>query len=289
MLNSCSEYCGYTAAVIGAISFGSFGVPIKYISKLNVDPLVMQSYKSMVCFLTCWFVVFLGEPIKFSYWGILSGMFWVPGATAGIVGIRNAGLAISVGMWSCLNVISSFCWGLGVFHERVKSIEGAARAALMLIVGLIGMAHYSSPVQQSSKKDIKSVDTEQIVQEDEEINIPLLKNISTVENIEMIHQDSIALTKNSIEVTSIDRKNTSTSRSTDASITTGETVSRRKKVDSIVVVEGNKCDDKETNKEGKYYLFCDSLKISQRNVGLLGAAINGIWGSHSLIPLHYAR
>ncbi len=71
MLDQCSETCGWIAGIIAAISFGTFGVPIRSTkAKLKVDPLVMQSYKSLMCFLTCWFVIPLGEPFKFTSWGI---------------------------------------------------------------------------------------------------------------------------------------------------------------------------------------------------------------------------
>ena len=71
MLDQCSDKCGWIAGFIAALSFGTFGVPIKAIKeKVKVDPLVMQSYKSLVCFLTCWFVIPLGEPFKFTPWGI---------------------------------------------------------------------------------------------------------------------------------------------------------------------------------------------------------------------------
>ena len=47
------------------------GVPIKSVkAKIKVDPLVMQTYKSVICFLTCWLVIPLGEPFKFTSWGI---------------------------------------------------------------------------------------------------------------------------------------------------------------------------------------------------------------------------
>jgi hypothetical protein len=42
MLDTCSDTCGWIAGVIGAFSFGSFGVPIKLVSNVKVDPLVMQ-------------------------------------------------------------------------------------------------------------------------------------------------------------------------------------------------------------------------------------------------------
>lgn len=59
-------------------------------------------------------------------------------------GIRNAGLAVSVGTWSSINVLVSFLFGIFIFQERVKSIVSVAFAFLTLIVGLIGMSRFSS-------------------------------------------------------------------------------------------------------------------------------------------------
>jgi hypothetical protein len=71
----------------------------------EVNFFVMQSYKTIVCFVTAWPVVFfLGETIQFAPWGIVSGLFWVP---------RNAGLAVAgVGTWSSIIVVSSFIFGI---------------------------------------------------------------------------------------------------------------------------------------------------------------------------------
>jgi hypothetical protein len=41
-LDHCTERCGCISAIIAAIAFGSFGVPIKQTKNINVDPLVMQ-------------------------------------------------------------------------------------------------------------------------------------------------------------------------------------------------------------------------------------------------------
>ena len=42
---------GWLAALVGAIGFGSFAVPIKgnAANSVDIDPLVMQSYKSLMC------------------------------------------------------------------------------------------------------------------------------------------------------------------------------------------------------------------------------------------------
>jgi hypothetical protein len=63
------------------LAFGTFGVPIKSDAarSVDIDPLVFQSYKTFVCFVTSWLVLVAGEEFTFSPWGIVSGLFWVPG------------------------------------------------------------------------------------------------------------------------------------------------------------------------------------------------------------------
>jgi hypothetical protein len=61
MGDSC-EVCGWTAAVLAMLAFGSFGVPIKSNASrsVDIDPLVFQSYKTLMCFVTSWLVLLLG-------------------------------------------------------------------------------------------------------------------------------------------------------------------------------------------------------------------------------------
>ena len=107
LLSGCTEACGWFAALVAVFSWGSFGVPIKSNVNVDVNFFVMQSYKTIVCFVTSWLVVFLGEPVRFTPWGIVSGLFWVPGAACGIYAIRNAGIAVAVGTWSSIQVSNS--------------------------------------------------------------------------------------------------------------------------------------------------------------------------------------
>mmetsp|Transcript_13667 Transcript_13667/g.17340 ORF Transcript_13667/g.17340 Transcript_13667/m.17340 type:complete len:132 (-) Transcript_13667:2-397(-) len=95
--NANSETCGWIAAVLAMICFGSFGVPIKgdAAKSVDIDPLVMQSYKTFMCFVASFFVLPLGVKFTFSPWGIVSGLFWVPSGVLAIYAIRNAGLALS--------------------------------------------------------------------------------------------------------------------------------------------------------------------------------------------------
>lgn len=142
---NCDDSCGWVAAVISVIGFGSFGVPVKMsFHKVDVHPLVMQSYKTLVCFLTCWLVILAGEEVRWTNWGLLSGVFWVPGATCGIYGIRWAGMAVAVGTWSSIIVMTSFWFGFVYFQEPIRNISHTCFALLLLLTGLIGMSRYSA-------------------------------------------------------------------------------------------------------------------------------------------------
>lgn len=137
---------GWLGALMGAIGFGSFAVPIKgeAADSVDVDPLVMQSYKTMMCFLTSWLVLLMGQEFSFTWWGVISGLFWVPSGCLNIFAIRNAGLAISQGIVSSTIVMVSFIWGNLIFQEEVKSDTMAYFAICQIMTGLWGMSYFSS-------------------------------------------------------------------------------------------------------------------------------------------------
>lgn len=61
MGDSC-EACGWVAAVVSMFAFGTFGVPVKSnaAKSVDVDPLVFQTYKTTMCFITSWLVLLCG-------------------------------------------------------------------------------------------------------------------------------------------------------------------------------------------------------------------------------------
>ena len=87
----------------------------------------------------------------FTPWSFVSAVLWVPGGTAGIYAIRRAGLAISVGIWSCVIVILSFIWGV-LFGEKQKSFIGAISSVIVLCLGLCGIAYFSSIELNTTEK-----------------------------------------------------------------------------------------------------------------------------------------
>ena len=46
----------------------------------------------------------------------MSGLFWVPGGVATVFAIKNAGLAIGIGVGSSFIVLVSFTWGIFIFE-----------------------------------------------------------------------------------------------------------------------------------------------------------------------------
>ncbi|KAL7471037.1 hypothetical protein ACHAXS_013729 [Conticribra weissflogii] len=166
---------GWIAAFIGAIGFGSFAVPIKgeAANSVDIDPLVMQSYKSLMCFLTSWLVLLLGQEFSFTWWGIVSGMFWVPAGAFNIFAIRNAGLAVSQGIVSSSIVMVSFIWGNLVFREEVQSQPVAYFAILQIMAGLWGMSYFSSVESSSPQHSDSDVDGDEkadLMLNDEEVD-----------------------------------------------------------------------------------------------------------------------
>ena len=64
---------------------------------------------------------------------------------ATVFAIKNAGLAIGIGVGSSFIVLISFIWGIFVFGEHVHSRLDACFAVGCMMTGLLGMAYYSAP------------------------------------------------------------------------------------------------------------------------------------------------
>jgi glucose uptake protein GlcU len=144
-MGSC-DACGWAGAFMSMLGFGSFGAPIKSdaAKSVDIDPLVFQSYKTFMCFVTSWLVLAFGEPFSYTPWGIVSACFWVPGGVAAIAAIKMTGLAVAMGTLSSFIVLVSFVWGIFVFEERIHSRGIACIAILLMMMGLCGMSYYSS-------------------------------------------------------------------------------------------------------------------------------------------------
>jgi len=258
LLSQCDDTCGWLAAVMSALCFGTYGVPLKSKStmKTKCDPLVIQTYQTVVFFIICWSVLLAGIELKWTMWGLASGLFWVPGSTLGIYAVRNAGLAISVGIWSSMIIIVSFFWGIVIFHEKVKSVQGACGAVCFLIIGLVGMSIYSSPKSGKILPNRK-------VENDEDVDITIEECPS--QNHALAHS-----TKKRILVSSQDLPNI------DAAKVPFE-------IEPLVHKAENETKPLDISKRS------NTNPVAHNRLGIACAIFNGVWGGSNLIPLHFAR
>ncbi|KAL7436882.1 hypothetical protein ACHAXH_003113 [Discostella pseudostelligera] len=178
-----NEITGLVSATLAALCFGSYGVPMKgeAATRVDVDPLVFQTYKAVAVLITSSVLILANNMLAengshasddsylifhrwtfsdFTPWAFVSAFLWVPGGTAGVYAIRHAGLAISVGIWSCVIVILSYVWGVWIFGEEQKSVWGAVRSVAVLCVGLCGSAYFSSREVDQDEKEENSAATE---------------------------------------------------------------------------------------------------------------------------------
>ena len=86
----------------------------------------------------------MGIEVRWTPWGILSGILWVSGGTGGIYAIRNAGMATAVGTWASVMVLINFIWGILIFKEPIHDFGSTCCAFFLLGCGLAGMSRYSS-------------------------------------------------------------------------------------------------------------------------------------------------
>mmetsp|Transcript_65815 Transcript_65815/g.174499 ORF Transcript_65815/g.174499 Transcript_65815/m.174499 type:complete len:380 (-) Transcript_65815:191-1330(-) len=129
-------------AILGSwLAFGSFAVPMKWksVTDAQVHPLIYQCYKTFWTFATSHLVVFwIGY--EFSWYGIISGLSWVPAGVAAVIAVQNVGMAAGQAVWQVTIIATSCVWGFAVFGETVSSIPLGITAFLLLLVGVVGMA-----------------------------------------------------------------------------------------------------------------------------------------------------
>jgi len=269
-LNSCGNGCGLIAALIGCLGFGSFGAPLKSatVNKVNgghgPHPFVLQTYKSAMYFVTSWIVLPLGAKFTFTPWGILSGVLWVTGGACGIFGIRNAGLAISVGTWSSITVLVSFSWGIFVFGEKVYSTRQTLLGVFLMIMGFIGMAYFSC----TKRSDVLLV--EEHVNNVELLSEPLLMLEHTNNNNDTEDARNESETIDDEESSSLQHDNR----------------------DVIEALASDKCTNNNDQgcdaARGDQHIVFLGIKCDRKLLGILGAVVDGILGGSNLVPMKIA-
>ena len=262
MLDNCTSTCGWLAAIVSCVGFGTFAVPVKSpsVQSVDVDPLVFHTYKVIMCFLTSFLVLPMGQEFYFTPWGIISSIFWVPASIAAVFAVKNAGLAVSQGTWCTGIVLISFVWGIFIFGERVKSKMTASLAIVLIVSGLWGMSFYSSPEIRKASKKINHQDEEGamgMVALQTHLPDPLEKALHSMVNVEGNEKYKYGSVVNTVDIPS-------------------DIPLEKMPICSI--------------DERKAYPLIPhaKTKFSRRTLGLLAAVFNGFWGGSVFVPMHYA-
>jgi len=294
--SSTCELCGWAAAFLGMLAFGSFGVPVKskVAKSLDIDPLVMQSYKTAMCFLTSWlFLLLRGEEFTFTYWGIVSGLFWVPGGVATIYAIKTAGLAVAIGTGSSFIVLVSFSWGIFFFDEHVHSRIQACAAVVCMLCGLAGMAYYSAPTVAhnthstgGSSRQLnhnRNGDYYQPVHPEDLDFLPPEEAFSTTNYVAM---ESSLGTNNGEESTDETTDGATNNTGND----NGDGNHPDESTDDVVMLEGTEDEDDEFNNHStSVVMCCGRLRVQERILGILAALVfTGLWGGSIMVPMQFA-
>ena len=314
------EAIGWMAALGAMLAFGSFGVPIKSdaANSVNVDPLVFQSYKSGVCFLTSWLILLRSDvPFSFTPWGIVSCLFWVPGGVATVFAIRNAGLAIAIGVGGSSIVLVSFAWGIFIFEEPVHSKWGASLAVAMMMAGLAGMAYFSSPttiaaaVTQNS--DDVSLDGRSDLNQTEFVSMTL-RDEHGGENSQhepMVEDDTIAAEEYSVgplnRKHAVDIHETMRTEITESLNSTYSNTNSNDNGDGLFQDEHDDTTSssrsnspisqqpQQTPSQSTSHhdplerLYVCGIPLTRRQLGIAGALFNGIWGGSIMAPMKFAK
>jgi hypothetical protein len=190
-------------------------------------------------------------------------MFWVPGAACGIYGIRNAGIAVAVGTWSSIQVVVSCVFGIIVFQEKFKNTQQTLLAICILMLGLIGMSRYSESPKPAEYQVVSTQETNIDTAMEGLNNKPKRKSSKERSKADEVVAADVEPLKLSLSPMEME-----TGKFDDAS--------------APLIDDKNRDND-------RIVLFSGRMVLTRRQMGILGAVVNGAWGGLNLIPLHYAQ
>lgn len=148
-----STTIGFILVVSAAILNGSFIVPfkLKFVRDLNLDPYVFQLYASIGIFFSSMicaafvpfnssFVEGGGNELKFSIFGMLSGIVIMSSITCSFLATERVGVAIAQGTFCGSAILTSYFWSVFAFNETPHNIALSAFGVIFLCLGVLGIA-----------------------------------------------------------------------------------------------------------------------------------------------------
>lgn len=285
LFDGCSDSCGWVAAAVAALAYGSFGVPIKETVNIDVHPLILQSYKTVTMFALSWCVLWMGVTVAWTPWGIVSGFMWVLGGTGGIYAIRCAGMAVAVGTWASVMILVNFVCGILLFHEPVASLYETIGAFILLTLGLIGMSHYSAPqVKEKAEDLLREEDIEKTTTATTTATTIGLGSNSSLSGLLENQAEQSALYGGAANLTGGDG-NEKMLQSAFVTMSSEDTASSHGTPSTAAIMVAGPLSPADQN---NMIHFC-GIWWTKRAAGIAGAVFNGLMTGSSLIPLHYAK
>lgn len=127
---------GLLSALISAICWGTYFVPMKKIE--NVNPFQYQAFMVTGIFLTTLIIsLFLKFPFNLNVFGFSSGIIWTIGNALSAIAVKRSGLGRSSAIWMSVAVLVSFIWGILFFQEVLKSMIVGIIGIILIILGII--------------------------------------------------------------------------------------------------------------------------------------------------------
>ena len=228
---------------------------------------------------------------------VSTGIFWVPGGVATIYAVKAAGLAIGIGIGSSFIVLVSFIWGIFVFDEQIHSRFMACFAILLMMVGLIGMSYYSSPVVNEMVDSASTAGNDGIMtspagssvvyrevvtsrSDDEEDEDVLFSRAVPSSPMGSLQHTKMALT---------DRTTRTTYTDSVASIASASIVVEEDPEDGDASsLHAHNINNDSVSIQSSHVVMCAGVVITKRHLGMLAAMFCGVWGGSIMAPMKYS-
>jgi glucose uptake protein len=128
------DFYGLAFALIAAVGWGTYFVPVKKIGLNNIFQLQGGIGIGAIIFALA-ALPFYGSPTLDIY-GVSAGIIWVTASVLMLLAVKHIGLARASPIDGSLVIITSFLWGLLFFNEQLDSLLFAIIGLALLVIGM---------------------------------------------------------------------------------------------------------------------------------------------------------
>ena len=130
------ENLGFLAALGAAFTWGSYIVPFKKSPTSNL--IQFQALMTVGVFIFALIASpFLGYSLNFNLYGLAAGVIWASANALSLVVVSDLGISRGMPVWVSMVILTSFLWGVLVFHELPAGIWLGLFGIILIILGVI--------------------------------------------------------------------------------------------------------------------------------------------------------